>query len=115
MDRPLIDFNRLSLVADHIEEKANLLALFFRIAGESLDSMNQALERQDLVALTRLSHSLKGAAANLGMATVEGLCLRLENGDALSTEQQMTLLTEIKDELQKTRDYISRHNPLLLS
>jgi CheY-like chemotaxis protein/HPt (histidine-containing phosphotransfer) domain-containing protein len=56
-----------------------LVGTFFGLADERLLDMRRACETEDVVAMKRLAHDVRGAAANLGMVEVAAVCSRLES------------------------------------
>src|SRR5689334_11970475 len=99
---PLLDFHRLQLVADTEQVQAALIALFFRLAGELTSAMENAAGGEEW---RNAAHSLKGSAANLGMAGLETLCRQAEK------TIDRTLLARIREELECIRNYIAAQNP----
>lgn len=55
-----------------------LVQLFKAEAGELMASMRDAIERDDLEALRRAAHQLKGSAATMKLAPMVSICQRLE-------------------------------------
>lgn len=110
-----LDFDRLQLVAETDQDKASLLALFFRMGGECIAAMEQALRDGDFSAWKSAAHGLKGAAANLGMAALTTLCLDAERADALDHAQRQDLVWNVENEIERIKRYLSETYPDLMS
>src|SRR5690349_14538941 len=81
-----LDIARLQLVAQTPEDKAVILELFFRMAEEFLATMRQAQRNNAFKPWKDAAHSLKGSAANLGMAALEEWCRKAEKAADASDE-----------------------------
>ena len=66
-----MDFKKLAENLD-IEEKEclELVALFIEVAASDLHRFQEALEEEDVQEAARAAHSIKGAAANLGLGDI---------------------------------------------
>lgn len=80
VDQPLmIDRSRLELVCDGDEDFAQeLLQLLAADVTEHLPTLAQAITDRDHTALKQIAHYLKGATANVGITSMSGLALALE-------------------------------------
>ncbi|MCF8029145.1 MAG: Hpt domain-containing protein [Desulfobacteraceae bacterium] len=56
-----------------------LLALFIDTSQKELSGLREASSRQDFTRASRLAHSLKGAAVNLGLNGIAGQAESIEN------------------------------------
>jgi HPt (histidine-containing phosphotransfer) domain-containing protein len=109
-----LDWSRVEMVAESVEEKRALLELFFRMANSFADAMGSALDNSDLAGWRQTAHSLKGSAANLGMACLEELCRQAEDNPIVTCAQQADLLERIRTELMRARNHILSQNRSLL-
>ena len=107
---PPIDFTRLDLVTETPAEKLSLLALFFSMAGKFVATMDGNRRIEDFPRWKDAAHSLKGSAANLGMAVLEDLCRGAEKAASLTEEERTALLQRIRDELARIEAYLALHN-----
>ena len=108
---PPIDMSRVELIAETFEEQAEILQLFFRLSNELTQSMTYARRDEEFLQWKNAAHSLKGSAANLGMANLEGACLQAEQANDWTYNQRSELLSHIRAELQRIQTYIRSINP----
>jgi HPt (histidine-containing phosphotransfer) domain-containing protein len=82
-----------------------VLAMFLADAPGRVDAITSAIQRQDAHGLLRAAHTLKGAAASIGAAGVQGRCRELESaarkGDV--DEAAAALLSALCEEFERVR------------
>ena len=80
-----------------------LLSLFREAAAEDLDRMRQAVTVGDSATAMAAAHSLKGAAASLGLESIRRLAEAVEqagpSGDIASARQTLPILADLLDQL----------------
>lgn len=74
-----------------------IMEIFFSEAEEQIKSIEQALDSRNAELVKRISHSIKGAAANLGAMRVQETAFKLE---MLGTEDKLTEAPEIFEQLK---------------
>ncbi|MDE3060790.1 MAG: response regulator, partial [Pseudomonadota bacterium] len=109
-----MDVERLRMVADSDQDQAALLALFFRMAEEFTASLEHARRRNESQRWRDAAHGLRGPAANLGMKVLENLCRTAEQAD-LSYNQRSDLLKQIRQQIDRIREYAVSNYPALSS
>ena len=112
---PPMNVNRLNMVAATDTEKTALMSLFFRLADEAVATMENSRRGDEFLQWKQAAHSLKGSAANLGMAALSELCQQSENASSLTYEQRSHLLQGIKDELRYVESFATHQNPPLFN
>jgi HPt (histidine-containing phosphotransfer) domain-containing protein len=60
------------------EDCAEILSLFIETTLSDLDALNGAIEAEDVPMLVHASHSIKGAAANLGLEEISSFAGEVE-------------------------------------
>jgi CheY-like chemotaxis protein len=81
-----------------------LATLFLADADTRIVALHEALARQDGPALIHAAHTLCGASANLGAATMARLCARLAtDGTVGDLENGEALLQSVEEELARVR------------
>ncbi|MFP3981156.1 MAG: Hpt domain-containing protein [Desulfobacterales bacterium] len=74
-----MDINQLARDLDMDPELyRELLALFIDNSQKELAELREALSRQDFTSASRLAHSVKGAAVNLGLNGIAGQAESIE-------------------------------------
>ena len=80
-----------------------LLTLFREAAAEDLDRMRQAVTVGDSATAMAAAHSLKGAAASLGIESIRSLAETVEQAGAASVpaaaRQTLPILADLLDQL----------------
>ncbi len=89
------------------EECREFLALFKKTALAELTNLTQALKAQEISSVERIAHSIKGAAALLGLNEIHESAKRAER------MAQMNRLDEIEADLQIIRDRIAKIEEVL--
>jgi len=93
---PLDSSHLLAILNDDRDQLARLIALFVETASETLDRIDVAWTRRDLVALSHLVHPLKASAATVGAGPLASLCRDIETtcqgGDPAGTERLLARL-----------------------
>ena len=108
---PPMDFGRLDIVAETDGDKAELMALFFRLAGEFAGTMENSRRSEEFVQWKNAAHGLKGSSANMGMAGLVELRRQAEKAHVLTYDQRTLLLARIRDEIAHIRHYFSQQYP----
>ena len=76
-----------------------LLGLFASHHGDAADRLNACLAAGDLAAIEHLSHTLKGAAGNVGAADVfalaDGICRTVRSGNLDALADQLAMLGQV--------------------
>lgn len=87
-----------------------LFEVFVEDCHERLERLDKAVRNRDIDTTRRESHTLKGAAANIGAESMRACALALERTDVL---QENVLALERLAALQKSyedvREFIERH------
>ncbi len=111
----LVPFDRTGLVArlgDDNELFQELFAVFVAHTREQLEALTQAVECNDLSAMGRIAHTLKGASAMVSAPMLRDAATRLEvaaeNGDL---EEAMTVLLSLFSAFADFQDALEM-NPL---
>ncbi|CAG8463391.1 5231_t:CDS:2, partial [Acaulospora colombiana] len=113
---------------DHDFSKSIVLH-YFEQAETTFDEMDRALEKKNLVELSKLGHFLKGSSAAIGLTKVKASCEKMQHfgnmkdetgANSISEEVALTkisdLLRVVKDEYKEAEDYLKnfyseRDNP----
>lgn len=78
-----------------------IIALFFENTPQQMQTLQQALQQNDLSSLKTTAHSLKSASANLGAMQLAATCKELETNIAqLSPSELGALVAQIDNELK---------------
>lgn len=90
------------------EEFEELLELYIEDASQHLTELERAIARKDCVAVTKVSHSLKGASSNIYARRMAAICLALEElsramADTPDWARLRSQLAAVKDCYQTTR------------
>ena len=80
-----------------------LLSLFRAAAAEDLEQMRQAVTAGDVAATMAAAHSLKGAAASLGIESIRSLAETVEQAGSASApaaaREALPVLADLLDQL----------------
>jgi len=114
IDMPLLDFRRLRMVAETEREMATFLELFFETAKDILSEMEEAAHDGVLKQWKESAHALRGAAANIGSASLEQLCLKAERVSWIIPDSRDIMLQLISEEITNIRAFIIEQHPFLL-
>tara|TARA_Y100001949_G_scaffold152171_1_gene138391 strand:+ start:2553 stop:2909 length:357 start_codon:yes stop_codon:yes gene_type:complete len=104
-----VDNESLDMLKDVMaEEFEELLELYVEDASQHLQDLDQAVADGDCSAVTKISHSLKGASSNIYARCMAATCLELEDASRGMTEnpdwdQLAELLNRVKACYQETR------------
>ncbi|MFA5040215.1 MAG: Hpt domain-containing protein [Bdellovibrionales bacterium] len=115
IDIPLFDFRRLHMIAETEQEKISFLEVFFDMAETILTEMESALRNNASLQWTEAAHKLRGAAANIGMSTLERICLESEKEGGQKPDSRIIYLKQTKDELIQIKNYIAEKHPPLIA
>ena len=98
-----VGIRRLAGDRDFYEQMMNL---FLSQAEVQLQTIQQALDTRNTELVKRISHSLKGAAANMGALRVQKTAQELEEfGDDKHLEQAGVLFEHLKKDLAELTDF----------
>jgi HPt (histidine-containing phosphotransfer) domain-containing protein len=111
---PPIDFRRLKMITDTETEIASILEIFFKTTEEIVADMKDASLSGAFTQWKDAAHKLRGAAANIGMAPLEKLCLESEKIGWLDESDRTSMMQQIATEIAHIQAYIARKNPFLL-
>ena len=111
---PPIDFDRLALITETDKEKADLLALFFRLTNEAITTMERSRRDGEFSQFKNSAHSIKGSAANLGINQLATLCSHVEKGNYTTYTQRSEICESIKNEVQRVIAFINAKRPELI-
>ncbi len=114
IDLPILDIRRLHMIAESEVEKSSYLEIFFAGAESVLDDAEKAANLGSLQQWKEVFHTLRGAAANIGMATLEKICLEAERIGDSSPATLQAFLQKAKEELAYVRRHIVSTYPRLL-
>jgi len=88
----------LSLLGGDVGKYRRLLMMFVDLHSEDMKRVQELLAAGDLPGAQRLTHSLKGVAATLGLRSVAELAIKLENAlrgnDALAESTESALICD---------------------
>lgn len=83
-----------------------LMNLFLQSSSEQIKELREAVQKQEPEQIERLAHSIKGAAANLGIVYVQKSAYELEMIGAENRIQEASKSLDILiKELERFRDY----------
>ncbi|MDH3641314.1 MAG: Hpt domain-containing protein [Gammaproteobacteria bacterium] len=89
------------------DEFSLLLETYLQESEKQFTNARSAWEEQDLDALMRFAHSLKGSSSNIGAERLSSLCGRLESGAKQSEREGLPdLLAEVAAELADVRNEV---------
>lgn len=93
----------LDTLKDHISEKdlGEMLDDVITKTSEIIQGMNDALEAQDLEALSAKGHELKGMAGNFGLMEISDQAGQIEKKAKTETAENLTPLVQAMPEMQK--------------
>ncbi len=101
-----VDMQRIAMVADNDHDKIKVFSIFFHVADELLVSMENAMRADAYRQWKDAAHSLKGAAANLGMERLVQKCQRAGQSDRSGLAKRRWMLEDIRQEVQLVRHYV---------
>ena len=100
-----IDRQRLKLTATTPEEEQEVLALFFRLAEEKLNTMKNARRSNERTHWKSAAHYLKGSAANIGLIPLSEACRTAELHTDADYQQHTAMLQAIEHEFERAREF----------
>lgn len=101
-----MDTERLSIIAETAAEKERVLTMFFIDADTHIRQMRYALQHSDRQLFVEMAHSMRGAAANLGMNTLASLCGEAMRVTKILKKENKELLNRINAEIISVRNYL---------
>ena len=92
---------------------AQMLARFADNQADALDALEQALAEGDPARATRIAHTLKGLAGNIGAQSLQAAAARLEDGllAHLAAEELETFITAARASLDQVLRVLREHCP----
>ena len=107
VEEPVLDPSRLEALRDMGAEAGELVerivSTFIGTAEESLAGVRRAVRAADHAEIARLTHKLRGSAANLGAVQVSALCRDLEeHALEVTTADEDQLLAALERSLKVT-------------
>jgi hypothetical protein len=108
-----IDFHRLDTIAETKLEKKVILELFYNTFEEVLAEMKSASCNDKPLSWKEAAHTLRGAAANMGMTPLEELCLESERISWTALGFRNVLLQKIYDEIARIKTFVAENHPFL--
>ncbi|KAI7864474.1 signal transduction histidine kinase, partial [Spinellus fusiger] len=96
----------------------SIVVNYFDQAGTTFSDMDQALEKKNLLELSRLGHFLKGSSAVIGLKKVKATCEKIQNfgncqdeeGERIEESEAMRkitpLLPQVKAEYSEAEEYL---------
>ncbi len=106
-----VDMERIAMVAETDDAKSRIFSVFFDVAEELIFSMENAMRSDAYKQWKDAAHSLKGAAANLGMDVLMERCRLAEKSDGSGLAKRRWLLENIREEVRHIKQYITVHHP----
>jgi CheY-like chemotaxis protein len=108
-----VDLARLHEITDgDIEFTQDLIATFIESGTDVLAELQSAVGREDVQAIARVAHKLKGASANIHALPLRLLCSELEsNAATYSLLEVQTALTRVAAEFKRAGDYLQATRP----
>ena len=105
-----VDWNRLDETCDGDKEFASELISTFETSGEqSLQQIQEALASNDLAAVQRAAHSLKGAAGSIGAMIARSVAADLEDAAKDGDSGKAALLLDaLRGEIARANEYLHR-------
>ncbi|GAA5809140.1 hypothetical protein MFLAVUS_002544 [Mucor flavus] len=120
----LIDMNTFEQLLDMDDEddhefSYSIVLNYFEQADTTFKDMDNALEKKDLLELSRLGHFLKGSSAAIGLKRVKATCEKIQNVGNRQDEEGTTeideeealkritpLLPQVKTEYSEAEEYL---------
>ena len=91
---------------------ADVLPLYNQEASQMIISLKQAVEANNMEAISQISHNLKGSSGHLGASRLVQLCLEMETDAQQGMADDMVMkFAEIQVEVARIRAYTSTHFP----
>ncbi len=108
-----IDFDRLEEVSlGEVELKGELLAALLEVIRLNLEAIKQAEAVNDYSTVARCAHQLKGAAANVGVSSVQMIATELERqAKAENSSNAADLLIALENQRLGVQSYVSNQFP----
>ena len=101
-----LHWDKIAALAETAGDEAlleELLSLFREAAAEDLDRMRQAVTAGDSATAMAAAHSLKGAAASLGLESIRRLAEAVEqagpSGAIATARETLPILADLLDQL----------------
>jgi HPt (histidine-containing phosphotransfer) domain-containing protein len=84
-----------------------LLKIYFQEFSAKRTLLQEAIAQGNFTLIQELGHSLKGASANLSLASLKKVCFSLEiAGREKKIEQAQNALRTLETEFQRLKDYL---------
>jgi len=86
-----------------------VLNIFINDYPAKLSSLKEAVAKKDFKTIVELAHALKGAAANLGLSSIQELLCQLEYaGKEHQSENLETIYQKLAQELKAFEQFVSQ-------
>lgn len=107
----LIDLDRLQEVTfGQVELQRELLEALVEMMRVNLQAIECALAVHDYATISRSAHLLKGAAANIGVSTIQDIASQIEyQGLAKNLAEVPDLLSSLKKQQSGVQVFIANH------
>lgn len=112
MAQPLFDYNKaLERLGGDGEFLNELLTDLVIQIDENIENLRQAIKNKNYKDLKTLSHSLKGASANLNVSRMATHFLQLEDlGAGNNTEGAIDLLDQVTEDRNELEQFLNNSN-----
>ncbi|OOF09641.1 hybrid sensor histidine kinase/response regulator [Salinivibrio sp. PR5] len=94
-------------VGDSMDLVKMILDKYVNNQTNDLEKMEAAFDEQDVAAVKKLAHKMKGAAAMIGANALSGICLELEKSQTDDTETLKDYLPTIREHTQAIVEQVS--------
>ena len=103
---PLVNLARLKeITLGEVELQRELIAAFIEILRANLEAIQDALPAGDCLTVSRCAHQIKGAAANVGAASIKEMAAELEcqanKQNLVNATQLLVSLSDLRSQLQE--------------
>ncbi len=108
-----IDFDRLEEVSlGEVELKSELLVALLEVIRLNLDAIKQAEAVNDYPTIAKCAHQLKGAAANVGVSSLQAIAMELERqAKAEDFSSATDLIMALESQRLGIQSYVSTQLP----
>jgi len=105
--RPPVVIERFRLTAENASEQHSVLELFYNLAEEKVNEMEQSRFAKEPAIWKKAAHYLKGAAANLGMEVLAELCRFAEQNSDVGDQAAHEMTRAIRSELGRVKEFFA--------
>ncbi|MBE9128260.1 MULTISPECIES: Hpt domain-containing protein [unclassified Coleofasciculus] len=105
----LVELDRLQEVAlGQVELQRELLETLIEVVRVNIEAIQNALPASDYLTVSKCSHQIKGAAANVGVPSIRGLAAELERqAKAQNLLGAAELLAALENQRSRVQAFIS--------